>query len=126
ICAVMAFLLSKIPTGFLPQEDQGVGMVIWQLPPGATLTRTEAVAKKVEDHFLGVEKANVDSIFTVSGFSFIGAGQNVGMAFVELADWNRRKDSASAITQKATGMLSQVRDAFIFALTPPAIMGLGT
>jgi multidrug efflux pump len=128
ICAAMGLLLVKMPSGFLPQEDQGIAMVIWTLPSGATLKRTQAVAKTVEQHYLGVEKANVDSIFTVSGFSFIGQGQNVGMAFVELKDWDERPgkaNSADAISGRATGMLSQVRDAFIFALTPPAIQGLG-
>ncbi len=128
VCVVMYAMLTKLPTGFLPQEDQGVGMVIWTLPAGATLGRTVNVAKAVEDHYLGFEKKNVDSLFTVAGFSFIGAGQNAGMAFVELKDWDDRpgKDNtAAAISNRATGMLSSVRDAFIFALTPPAIQGLG-
>jgi multidrug efflux pump len=128
ICAAMGLLLTRLPTGFLPQEDQGTGMVIWTLPAGATLPRTGAVARAVEQHYLGVEKKNVESIFTVSGFSFIGAGQNAGMAFVELKDWDQRpgkQNTASAISNRATGMLSRVRDAFIFALTPPAIQGLG-
>jgi multidrug efflux pump len=128
ICAAMYFLLAKIPTGFLPQEDQGTSMVIWTLPPGATLPRTMEVAKKVEEHYLGFEKKNVESLFTVGGFSFIGAGQNAGMAFVELKDWDDRpgkENSAQAISNRATGMLSRVRDAFVFALIPPAIQGLG-
>jgi multidrug efflux pump len=128
ICAAMGLLLTRLPTGFLPQEDQGTGMVIWTLPAGATLGRTGAVARAVEQHYLGVEKKNVESIFTVSGFSFIGAGQNAGMAFVELKDWDERpgkQNTAAAISNRATGMLSRVRDAFIFALTPPAIQGLG-
>jgi multidrug efflux pump len=128
ICAAMFMLIGKIPTGFLPQEDQGTSMVIWTLPPGATLPRTQAVAKAVEQHYLGFESKNVGGMFTVSGFSFIGQGQNVGMAFVELKDWDERpgKDNSSfAISNRATGMLSRVRDAFIFALVPPAIQGLG-
>ena len=128
ICAAMWLLLGRIPTGFLPQEDQGTSMVIWTLPAGATLPRTLEVAKKVEQHYLGFEKKNVSGLFTVGGFSFIGAGQNVGMAFVELKDWDDRpgkENSSFAISQRATGMLSQVRDAFIFALVPPAIQGLG-
>jgi len=128
ICVAMAMLLDKLPTGFLPQEDQGTGMVIWTLPAGATLTRTGKVARAVEEHYLGFEKKNVAELFTVSGFSFIGAGQNAGMAFVEFKDWDERpgkQNSAAAIQQRATGMLSKVRDAFIFSLTPPAIQGLG-
>jgi multidrug efflux pump len=105
ICAAMGLLLTRLPTGFLPQEDQGTGMVIWTLPAGATLPRTGAVARAVEQHYLGVEKKNVESIFTVSGFSFIGAGQNAGMAFVELKDWDERpgkQNTAAAISQRAT------------------------
>ncbi|MGE5183262.1 MAG: efflux RND transporter permease subunit, partial [Acidobacteriota bacterium] len=128
ICAAMGVMLTRIPTGFLPQEDQGTALVIWTLPAGATLPRTMAVAKEVEKHFLGFEKKNVKSLFTVGGFSFVGSGQNAGMAFVELADWDDRKgpqNTAAAISARATAMLSRVRDAFIFALTPPAIQGLG-
>jgi multidrug efflux pump len=128
IVAAMAVLLVRLPTGFLPTEDQGVAQAIWTLPSGASLARTQAVAKTVEHHFLDTEKANVESLFTVSGFSFIGVGQNAGMAFVEFKDWDERpgKDNtASAIANRTTGMLSAVRDAQIFALTPPAIQGLG-
>jgi len=128
ICVLLYVFLGKLPTGFLPNEDQGQGMVIWTLPSGATLPRTLAVAKTVEKHFLGVEGKNVEALFTVAGFSFIGSGQNAGMAFIEFKDWSERpgKDNAAqAITNRATGMLSTVRDAFIFALTPPAIQGLG-
>ena len=129
ICVAVYLVLMKIPTGFLPQEDQGQGMVIWTLPSGATLPRTQAVAEaRSRSTILGVEKKNVDAMFTVAGFSFIGVGQNAGMAFVELSPWDDRpgKDnSAQAISNRATGMLSGVRDAFIFALTPPAIQGLG-
>jgi multidrug efflux pump len=128
ICAVMGLLLVRIPTGFLPQEDQGTSIVIWTLPPGATLARTMAVAKEVEKHYLGVEAKNVNGLFTVGGFSFVGQGQNVGMAFVELNDWDQRpgkENSSFAISNRATAMLSRVRDAYIFGLVPPAIQGLG-
>jgi len=128
IVAVMGVLLGRLPTGFLPPEDQGQAMVIWTLPPGATMARTLEVGKVVEHHFLDTEKHNTDALFTVAGFSFIGVGQNTGMAFVELSDWDRRKgaaNTAAAIANRATGMLQSVRDAQIFALTPPAIQGLG-
>src|SRR3569623_187797 len=128
ICVAMAMLLDRLPTGFLPQEDQGTGMVIWTLPAGATLTRTGKVARAVEEHYLGFEKKNVAELFTVSGFSFIGAGQNAGMAFVEFKDWDERpgkQNRAASIQQRASGLLSKVRDAFIFSLPPPAIQGLG-
>ena len=128
ICALLYVFLVRLPTGFLPQEDQGQGMVIWTLPAGATLPRTLAVSKEVEKYFLGVEAKNVESLFTVAGFSFIGSGQNAGMAFIEFSDWSKRpgkQNEAQSITNRATGVLSAVRDAFIFALTPPAIQGLG-
>ena len=128
ICAIMGYFLTKLPTGFLPQEDQGQAMVIWTLPAGATLDRTQEVAKAVEHQFLEVEQKNTEAMFAVAGFSFLGNGQNTGMAFVELADWDKRKgdeNSAGAISNRATGMLQSVRDAMVFALTPPAIQGLG-
>jgi len=128
ICAVMGLLIVRIPTGFLPQEDQGIGMVIWTLPSGASQSRTLAVAKQVEQHFLEVEKANVSSIFTIAGFSFVGVGQNAGMAFIEFKDWSEREgkdNTTQAVTQRATGMLWTLREAQIFALTPPPINGLG-
>jgi multidrug efflux pump len=128
VCGLMGFYFTKLPEGFLPQEDQGIGMVIWTLPAGATEGRTVAVAKAVEDHFLGVEAKNVSSIFTIAGFSFVGMGQNAGMAFVEFKDWDKRpgKDNtAAAVSNRATGMLQSIRDAFVFALTPPAIQGVG-
>ncbi|TMQ25799.1 MAG: efflux RND transporter permease subunit [Deltaproteobacteria bacterium] len=128
IVAAMALLLVRLPSGFLPTEDQGVAQALWTLPAGATLPRTQAVARAVEHHFLDTEKANVESLFTISGFSFIGVGQNAGMAFIEFKDWDERpgKDNtAPSIANRAIGMLSGVRDAQIFALTPPAVQGIG-
>ena len=128
IIGVMGYLLMRLPTGFLPTEDQGTGFALWTLPSGASLSRTQEVGKTVEQHFLGFEKKNVDSLFTVSGFNFIGNGQNAGMAFVEFADWDKREgaeNTAAAISNRATGMLQSIRDAQVFALTPPAIQGLG-
>jgi multidrug efflux pump len=128
ICFALWTVLAKIPTGFLPQEDQGIGIVIWTLPAGATLPRTIAVAKTVEQQMLGVEAKNVESMFTVAGFSFVGQGQNAGIAFIDFKDWDLRKgkdNTAAAISNRATGMLWGVKDAMIFALTPPAIQGLG-
>ena len=128
ICAAMGFLLVRLPTGFLPQEDQGIGMVIWTLPSGASQARTLAVAKQVEQHYLQNEKKTVEGIFAIAGFSFVGAGQNAGMAFVQFKDWDERpgkQNTAAAVSNRATGMLQSVREAQIFALTPPAIAGLG-
>jgi multidrug efflux pump len=128
IVAAMAWLLLRLPSGFLPTEDQGTGMAIWTLPSGASLSRTKEVAKTVERHYLETEKANVSSLFTISGFSFIGVGQNAGMAFVAFKDWDERpgkENTSQAISNRAIGMLSTVRDAQIFALIPPAIQGIG-
>ncbi|HEU4733927.1 MAG TPA: efflux RND transporter permease subunit [Kofleriaceae bacterium] len=128
IVAAMAVLLLRLPSGFLPPEDQGIGFALWTLPSGASMSRTLDVARTVEHHYLETEKRNVEAIATVSGFSFMGVGQNVGMAFVEFKDWDERKgkdNTAAAISNRAIGMLSAVRDAQIFALTPPAINGLG-
>jgi len=128
VCVLMGYFVQKLPSGFLPQEDQGYGMAMWTLPSGATTSRTLDVGKRVEDHFLNVEQKNVKALFTIAGFSFVGSGQNAGMAFVMFNDWDERpgKDNiASAITNRATGMLQSIRDAQVFAFTPPAIQGLG-
>jgi multidrug efflux pump len=128
VVGVMAYFFVRLPTGFLPSEDQGIGMVQFTLPSGAALSRTLDVAKAVERHYLETEKANVDSLFTISGLSFTGAGQNAGMGFAEFKDWSERPgkaNTAQAISNRAMGMLSTVRDAQIFSLTPPAINGLG-
>jgi multidrug efflux pump len=128
IVGVMGYFLTRMPTGFLPSEDQGIGIAIWTLPSGASMSRTINVAKTVEHHFLEVENKNVDSLFTVSGFSFIGNGQNTGMAFVEFKDWDARQgkeNTAESISNRATGMLQSVRDAQVFSLTLPPIPGLG-
>ncbi|NUL37706.1 efflux RND transporter permease subunit [Kosakonia sacchari] len=128
LCAAMAFVMWRLPGSFLPTEDQGEIMVQFTLPAGATATRTDAVASKVTDWFLNTEKANTEAIFTVTGFSFSGSGQNAGMAFVSLKNWSQRKgaeNTAQAIAQRASRELSSIRDASIFAMTPPSVDGLG-
>ena len=128
IVAVMAVLMLRLPTGFLPTEDTGDVMVQFTLPVGASTSRTLEVAKAVEKHFLVDEKANTQAIFTISGFNFSGSGQNAGMAFVNLKDWSQRSGAANrsdTISHRATGALSGLRDAQVFALTPPSINGLG-
>jgi multidrug efflux pump len=125
----LAFMWLKLPTSFLPEEDQGAFMVMVQLPVGATQERTLGVLDKVRTHFLENEKQDVASVFTIAGFSFAGSGQNMGMAFVKLKDWDERKDpsqAVSAIIGRAWGAFSQVKEAQIFAFNLPAIMGLGT
>lgn len=128
IVAVLGLLFMRLPTGFLPTEDQGESMVQYTLPVGAIQTRTLEVAKTIEDHFLDDEKDNTNVIFTLAGFNFAGSGQNSGMAFVALKNWADRKgaeNSSDAIAARAARALSMVRDAKIFTLTPAAIQGLG-
>jgi multidrug efflux pump len=128
IVVALALLFVRLPTGFLPVEDQGEVMVQYTLPAGATAERTDAVARQIESYFLTDEVKNVAAIFSIQGFGFSGSGQNAGLAFGSLAPWDKRttKDaSATAITMRATQKLAAIRDAQIFALTPPAISGLG-
>ncbi|MBV9063617.1 MAG: efflux RND transporter permease subunit, partial [Alphaproteobacteria bacterium] len=125
---LLVVLFFVLPTSFLPEEDQGFMLVQFTLPVGAQQSRTLAVAKQVEHHFLVDEKADVDNMFAVTGFSFAGSGQNVGLGFIHLKDWSQRKGAqnrAAAVVQRAMMALSKVRDAQIFALVPPSVPGLG-
>ncbi|NJI17335.1 efflux RND transporter permease subunit [Aeromonas veronii] len=127
--AVLAVLFVRMPTSFLPEEDQGVIMSMVQLPVGATKQRTEVVLADMRDYFLKNEKDNVDSVLTVSGFSFAGSGQNAGMAFIKLKDWSERKSpdrSANAIIGRAMGYLFSIKEAQVFAFNLPPIPELGT
>ncbi|WP_323978070.1 efflux RND transporter permease subunit [Aeromonas veronii] len=127
--AVLAVLFMRMPTSFLPEEDQGVIMSMVQLPVGATKQRTEVVLADMRDYFLKNEKDNVDSVLTVSGFSFAGSGQNAGMAFIKLKDWSKRKSpdrSANAIIGRAMGYLFSIKEAQVFAFNLPPIPELGT
>ena len=126
LIAAVGVLYMRLPTSFLPNEDQGNLLVNIQLPPGATLERTQAVVEKVEDFML--KQPEVKNMVAVLGFSFSGQGQNAGLSFVTLKDWSERAGAghtAEAIAGRAMGALSGVRDAFIFALSPPAIPELG-
>ena len=123
-----AVMYMRLPTGFLPNEDQGVVMVQYTLPAGATDARTSAVSDAVKDYFLTDEKANVSTIFTINGFGFSGSGQNAGMAFVSLKDWSQRPGStntADAIAKRAMAHFATIRDAQVFSMSPPAIDGFG-
>jgi multidrug efflux pump len=128
LLAVLAVSFMRLPTSFLPEEDQGVLFSMVQLPTGATQQRTLKVLEKLEHHFMEDEKANVASVFTVAGFSFAGNGQNAGLAFVRLKDWSERKNpdqKVKAIAGRAMGAFSQIREAMVFAFAPPAVMELG-
>ncbi len=126
---VMGVLFLRLPTAFLPQEDQGTLFTQVIAPVGATQERTLEVMKKVEDHFLIDEKDTVKGLFTVQGFSFSGMGQNNGMAFVNLKDWSERTEPeqhVTAVAGRAMGAFSQIKDALVFAFAPPAMPELGT
>ncbi|MYN18484.1 efflux RND transporter permease subunit [Rugamonas sp. FT107W] len=128
LLAVLAFVFVRLPTSFLPEEDQGVLFSQIQLPTGATQQRTLKVIEKVEQHFLTEEKDSVASVFAVAGFSFSGNGQNTGIAFVRMKDWSERKGAGqrvSAIVGRAMGSFSQIKDAMVFAFAPPAVLELG-
>ena len=127
IIGVVGLVYLRLPTSFLPQEDQGNLIVNVQLPPGATQERTRAVMEQVEGFIL--KQPEVQSMVGVLGFSFSGQGQNAALAFVTLKDWHERpnpENSAQALAGRAFGALMGVRDAFIFPLSPPPIPELGT
>lgn len=127
IIAAVGWTFSRLPASFLPAEDQGYIIVNVQLPPGATVNRTVEVMQQVEGFIL--KQPEVQSMVGVLGFSFSGQGQNAGLAFVTLKDWDERKGaqhSAQALAGRAFGALMGVRDAFIFPLSPPPIPELGT
>ncbi|MET0312420.1 MAG: efflux RND transporter permease subunit [Burkholderiaceae bacterium] len=126
IIAAVAVLYTRLPTSFLPNEDQGTMLVNIQLPPGATQERTRNVVEQVEAYIL--KQPEVQSMVGVMGFSFSGLGQNAALAFITLKDWSERKgagQSAQEIAGRAMGPLSQIRDASIFPLSPPPIPELG-
>ncbi|MBI3310158.1 MAG: efflux RND transporter permease subunit, partial [Serratia liquefaciens] len=126
----MALLFIRLPTAFLPDEDQGVFMNMVQLPAGATQQRTEAVLGQVTHYYLNKEKANVNSVFTVAGFGFNGNGQNNGLAFVSLKDWSQRpgaKNKVEAIIKRANmAFAHSIKQGIAFAFNLPAITDLGT
>ncbi len=128
VVVVLAILFVRLPTGFLPEEDQGIIITQFTLPTGATQARTLEVAKQVEHHYLVDEAKNVDTMFIVLGFSFAGSGQNAGISFLHLKKWDERPgyaNSAEAIVGRAMKAFSTIRDAQVFALVPPAVQELG-
>src|SRR5436190_1313162 len=126
IIGLVGFLYVKLPSSFLPSEDQGYFITNIQLPVGATKDRTDAVLRQVEDYFLN--QPEIESFITVAGFSFNGRGQNSALSFGRLKDWSKRKGSnhtVEAVIARAAGRFSSVKDAIIFPLNPPAINELG-
>ena len=121
-------LFQRIPTSFLPTEDQGSMYLMVNGPSGSTLEQTLQTLVTVEDYFLNNEKENVEHLFTVAGFSFAGRAQNAGFGFIGLKDWEERKredQSVMAISTRAMGVLSTIKDAFVFTFFPPPIRELG-
>lgn len=128
ILGILALLFVRLPTSFLPVEDQGQVMVQITLPAGAKSSRTAQTIKSVRNYFQNDEAENVESIFIAQGFSFAGQGENTAMGFINLTPWEDRKgkvNSASEIAARATKQLAAIRDAKILAMTPPSIRGLG-
>jgi multidrug efflux pump len=129
VCVLLIGLFVRLPTGFLPTEDQGAALVQYRLPSGATMARTHEVQLKVEDYFLhGQDKDNIRTFFSVAGGGQGAAGQNTGQAFINLSDYDKRKgkqNAADAVVERASGAFHGLRDAQVFALVPGAIRGLG-
>ena len=128
ILGILALLFVRLPSSFLPVEDQGQVMAQITLPAGAKSNRTTETAAQVQNYFLNDEKDNVAFAFIMTGFSFQGQGENVAMGFINLAPWDDRKgvvNSAGGIAERANKQLSAIRDARVLAMTPPAIRGLG-
>jgi multidrug efflux pump len=128
IVVAMGFIFTRVPTGFLPEEDQGILFVQVNTPVGATKTRTSDVLDQVREYFLTQEKESVGGVFTVMGFSFGGRGQSSGLAFVHLKPWSQRpgaQNRVQAIAQRAMEHFSKIEDAKVFAFAPPAVIELG-
>ncbi|WP_201610344.1 efflux RND transporter permease subunit [Psychrobacter submarinus] len=129
IIGIMAVVFLRIPGSFLPEEDQGIMFTLVQLPAGSTLDETQDVLDKVRNYYDTQEGDNIASVFTVAGFSFAGQGQNMGLAFVRLSDWEERsgdENTAQAVADRAMGyFFTQLNEAQVFAIVPPAITELG-
>jgi multidrug efflux pump len=128
IVAAMGFLFKRMPTAYLPDEDQGILMVQALLSGGSTLEQTKEVMTRVRDYFLEHEKDAVESCMTISGRNFSGRGQNAGMAFIKLKDWNLRKRpdlKVTALAGRAMQAFSRIRNAMVYAFPPPAVIELG-
>ncbi|SEK20800.1 efflux RND transporter permease subunit [Pacificibacter marinus] len=126
--AGIVWLFLQTPTGFLPDEDQGIMLALVQGPAGTTAENTLKATQQIQDHFLNAESDNVDSMFSVAGFSFAGAGQNNGLAFVRLKDWEERTNpgqSVQAIAGRAFPVMMGIQEAMAFPIVPPAVTELG-
>ena len=128
VVVILALLFVRLPTGFLPIEDQGIASVQYNLAPGATLNRTTVAQKAIENYFVTQEKNNVSAFLTVAGGGGGAGGQNSGRGFIALKDWSEREgkeNGAAAITERASAALRGLRDVEFYATQPPAVRGLG-
>ncbi|WP_298815337.1 efflux RND transporter permease subunit [uncultured Sphingomonas sp.] len=124
----MMLLFARLPSGFLPEEDQGVMIALVQGPPGATTERTQKGLDLVRDHFLSKESGAIRGVYTINGFSFAGTGQNSGIAFIPMKEWKDRpgaENRAQAVVGRAMAVLGRYADGMIFAVIPPAVQELG-
>jgi multidrug efflux pump len=129
IVIAVGWIFMRMPTAFLPDEDQGILFAQTILPTNSTQESTVKVLEKVSDYYLNDEKAAVNSVFTVAGFSFAGSGQNMGLAFINLKDWSERQApglDVASVAERSMGYLWQMKEAFAFAFAPPAVIELGT
>jgi multidrug efflux pump len=127
IVILLGWLYVRMPSAFLPDEDQGYFITSISLPTGATTARAQAVIRQVEDYLS--KQPEVEQFLTVAGFSFNGRGQNSALAFTRLKPWDQRKGSehkVQAVIARAFGAYSKIKDAIIFPVNPPAISELGT
>lgn len=123
----MIWLFTRIPTAFLPEEDQGVLFAQVQTPAGSSAERTQVVIDEMRSYLLDKEAGAVSSVFTVNGFNFAGRGQSSGLAFIMLKPWDERNadNSVFALAQRAQQHFFTFRDAMVFAFAPPAVLELG-
>ncbi len=128
IVGAMLFVFLRLPSGFLPEEDQGLMFAQVSMPTGTTMEETARTMDKLRDHFLVDEKANIAGIFTISGFGFVGQGQNVGLAFIQLKPWEDRsgdQNTVAAVAQRANQALAGIRAGMVIGFVPPAVQELG-
>ena len=128
IVGIMIWMFTRIPTAFLPEEDQGVLFAQVQTPAGSTASRTQEVVEQMREYLLTEESETVNSVFTITGFNFAGRGQSSGMAFIMLKPWEERTEPGQGVfelAQRAQGYFFSLRDAMVFAFAPPAVMELG-
>ncbi len=129
IVVLMGFLYMRMPTAYLPDEDQGVLLVQMILPRGTTMEQTRAIVDQVQDHFIKNEKEAVESVMCMIGVGFSGRGQNNAMVYLRLKDWQFRKKAdlrVKAVAERANRALAGIRNATIFTIAPPAVVELGT